>query len=136
MGIAGTSTNPVDYGPPNLNFTNFGPLSDANPVLTRNQSQRLNESVILSRGKHTFTLGGLYSRNDTSTSTQQNGRGTFNFTGQATSELGANGLPIQGTGFDFADFLLGMPQSASIQYSPAMYLRRITGPAMCWTIGK
>ena len=121
LGIAGTSTNPVDYGPPNLNFTNFGPLSDGNPVLTRNQSQGLNESVILSRGKHTFTLGGLYSRNDTSTSTQQNGRGTFNFTGQATSELGANGLPLQGTGSDFADFLLGMPQSASIQYSPAMY---------------
>ena len=30
-------------------------------------------------------------------------------------------MPVQGTGFDFADFLLGMPQSASIQYSPAMY---------------
>ena len=121
LGIAGTSANPVDYGPPNLNFTNFGSLSDGNPVLTRNQSQGLTESVILVRGKHTFTLGAQYSRNDTSTSTQQNGRGTFNFTGQATSQLGANGLPVQGTGFDFADFLLGAPQSASIQYSPAMY---------------
>jgi hypothetical protein len=30
-------------------------------------------------------------------------------------------MPLQGTGSDFADFLLGMPQSASIQYSPAMY---------------
>jgi hypothetical protein len=121
LGIAGTSSNPVDFGPPNLNFTNFGALSDGQPVLTRNQSQNLAESVILSRGKHTVTLGGQYFRNDTSTETQQNGRGTFNFTGQATSQLGANGLPIQGTGFDFADFLLGMPQSASIQYSPAMY---------------
>ena len=121
LGIAGASTNPVDYGPPNLNFTNFGPLSDGQPVLTRNQSQGGTESVILSRGKHTLTLGAQYSRNDTSTTTQQNGRGTFNFNGEATSELGANGVAVPGTGFDFADFLLGMPQSASVQYSPAMY---------------
>ena len=115
--IAGTSSNPIDYGPPNLNFTNFGALSDANPILTRNQSQTLNESVILSRGKHTLTYGVLYGRNDTSTQTQQNGRGSFNFTGQATSELGTNGVAVAGTGFDFADFLLGLPQSASIQYT-------------------
>ena len=108
LGIAGTSTNPLDYGPPNLNFTNFGALSDGQPVLTRNQSQGGTESVILSRGKHTLTLGAQYSRNDTSTSTQQNGRGTFSFTGDAT-------------GFDFSDFLLDLPHSASIQYSPAMY---------------
>ena len=126
LGIAGTSSNPVDYGPPNLNFTNFGALSDANPVLTRNQSQNLTESVVLSRGKHTLTLGMQYGRNDLSTETQQNGRGTFNFTGEATSQLGANGLPVQGTGFDFADFLLALPQSASIQYSPAMYFTQNT----------
>jgi hypothetical protein len=103
-----------------LNFTNFGALSDGQPLLTRNQSQGGTESVILSRGKHTLTLGAQYSRNDTSTTTQQNGRGTFNFTGEATSEL-VNGVAVKGTGFDFADFLLGMPQSASVQYSPAMY---------------
>lgn len=125
LGIAGTSSNPVDFGPPNLNFTNFGALSDANPVLTRNQSQNLTESVILSRGKHTVTLGMSYGRNDFSTQTQQNGRGTFSFNGEATSEI-LNGSTVQGTGFDFADFLLGMPQSASIQYSPAMYFTQNT----------
>ena len=117
LGIEGTSSNPLDYGPPNLNFTNFGALSDANPILTRNQSQKIAESIILSRGKHTLTYGLLYARSDLSTQTQQNGRGTFNFTGQATSELGANGVPVAGTGFDFADFLLSLPQSASIQYT-------------------
>ncbi len=124
LGIAGTSSSPVDFGPPSLNFTNFGALSDANPALTRNQSQRLTESVILARGKHTFTLGLQYGRNDFSTDTQQNGRGAFNFTGQATSQLDAKGLPSAGTGFDFADFLLGLPQSASIQYSPGMYFNQ------------
>jgi hypothetical protein len=139
LGIAGTSSNPIDYGPPNLNFTNFGALSDANPILTRNQSQSLTESVILSRGKHTLTYGLQYARNDMSTQTQQNGRGTFNFTGQATSELGADGVAVTGTGFDFADFLLGRPQSASIQYSDtSMYFRQNNWTAYAlddWKIG-
>jgi hypothetical protein len=121
LGILGTSTNPLDYGPPNLNFTNFGSLSDANPLLSRNQSQKLTESVILSRGVHTVTLGAQYGRNDLSTETQQNGRGTFNFTGFSTSALTNNNAAVPNTGFDFADFLLGYPQSASVQYSPAMY---------------
>jgi len=121
LGILGTSSSPLDFGPPNLNFTNFGSLSDGNPTLARNQGQGLTESVILSRGRHTLTLGAQYSRNDSSTNTQQNGRGAFNFTGQATSLIGSDGLPVAGTGFDFADFLLGLPQSASIQYSPALY---------------
>lgn len=116
LGIAGASTNPLSYGPPNLNFTNFGALSDASPVKTRNQSQGFNESVLWAHGVHTFTWGVQFNRNDLNSETDQNGRGTFNFTGQATSELDTRGLPIAGTGFDFADFLLGLPQSASIQY--------------------
>ncbi len=94
---------PINYGPPNLNFTNFGALSDGNPVLTRNQGQGLSENIILSRGKHSVTLGVQYTRSDLNSLTDPNGRGTFNFTGQAT-------------GFDFADFLLGLPQSSSIRY--------------------
>jgi hypothetical protein len=122
LGIAGTSENPLAFGPPNLNFTNFGSLGDSNPILTRNQSQKLTQSVILVRGNHTFTLGVQYGHNDLSTQTEQNGRGTFNFTGQATSALGAGAIPVLGTGFDFADFLLGLPQSSSIQYgSSSMY---------------
>ena len=108
LGIKGTSTNPLDFGPPNVTFTNFGSLSDGSPTLTRNQGQDATESVILSRGKHTLTLGLQYGRNDYSNNTQQNGRGTFSFTGYST-------------GFDFADFLLDLPQSASSAYSPAMY---------------
>jgi hypothetical protein len=125
LGIQGTSSNPVDYGPPNLTFTNFGSLSDANPVLTRNQSEKLTESVILSRGVHTLTLGMQYGRNDLSNTTQQNGRGTFSFNGGST-------------GFDFADFLLDLPESASIQYSPAMYFTQNTWNAYAvddWKLG-
>lgn len=116
LGIEGASTNPLSYGPPNLNFTNFGGLSDASPVLTRNQSQGVNESLAWAHGIHTFTWGVQFNRNDLNSQTDQNGRGTLNFTGQATSQLDPRGFPVAGTGFDFADFLLGSPQSASIQY--------------------
>lgn len=125
LGIEGTSSNPINYGPPTLNFTNFGALSDGTPVLTRNQSQGVTDNVTLSRGQHTFTFGGGFSRNDLSTATDPNGRGTFNFTGLATSAFGPDGAPLAGTGFDFADFLLGLPQSSSIRYgSSSIYLRQ------------
>lgn len=127
LGIAGASTNPLSYGPPNLNFTNFGALSDASPVLTRNQSQGFSNSLVWAHGAHTLTWGVQYNRNDLNSQTEQNGRGTFNFTGQATSELDARGLPVAGTGLDFADFLLGLPQSASIQYGNfSTYFRQTT----------
>ena len=126
LGIQGTSTNPLNFGPPNLNFTNFGALSDASPVLTRNQTQSGSESVSWSRGTHTLTWGAQYTRSDLNTRTDQNGRGTFNFTGLSTSAFGANG-PVPGTGFDFADFLLGLPQSSSINYGDSsMYFRQNT----------
>ncbi len=116
LGIAGTSQTPINYGPPNLNFTNFASLSDSNPSLTRNQSQSGSESVTLIHGQHNFTLGVQFQRNDLGTQTDTNGRGTFNFTGQGTSEIGSNGVPVPETGYDFADFLLGLPQSSSIRY--------------------
>ena len=117
LGIPGTSTNPLNYGPPSLNFTNFGALSDGVATLTRNQSQGFTENVNWIKGEHNFTFGAGYTRADLSTKTDPNGRGTLNFTGEATSELNSNGQVVTGTGLDLADFLLGMPQSSSIQYS-------------------
>jgi hypothetical protein len=116
LGISGTSTNPLNYGPPTLNFTNFGALSDGVPNLTRNQSQGFTEGVNWVKGVHNITIGGGYTRADLSTKTDPNGRGTLNFTGEATSELNSSGQVVTGTGFDLADFLLGTPQSSSIQY--------------------
>ena len=122
LGIPGSSGNPMDYGPPTLNFTNLGSLSDSVATLTRNQSQGASESISLLKGTHTITVGMGYTRADLSSRTDPNGRGTFNFTGVATSAIGANGQPVTGTGYDFADFLLGYPQSSSIRYGdPSNY---------------
>lgn len=125
LGIHGTSSNPLDYGPPALNFTNFASLSDGIASLVRNQTQGATENYSWLKGVHTITIGGGYTRADLSTVTNPNGRGTFNFTGQATSALagprcdlstGAGCTPVTGTGYDLADFLLGFPQSSSIRY--------------------
>jgi hypothetical protein len=116
LGIPGISTNPLDAGPPTLNFTNFAALSDAVPTLNRNQSQGITESVSLIKGLHTVTLGFGFTRADLSARTDPNARGTFNFTGLASSAI-VNGQVAAGTGYDLADFLLGLPQSTSIQYS-------------------
>jgi hypothetical protein len=124
FGISGASSNPLNYGPPNLNFTNFGGLSDSPPVLTRNQSQTFGDNTILVSGLHSFTFGIQFTRNDLNTRTDPNGRGTFNFTGLETSASGVGGSPVAGTGFDFADILLGLPQSSSIRYADSnTYLR-------------
>ena len=117
LGIPGTSTNPLNFGPPTLNFTNFGALSDGVATLNRNQSLGLTESVGLLRGKHSVTFGGGFTRADLSARTDPNGRGTFNFTGVATSQANGQGGVSANTGYDLADLLLGLPQSTSIQYS-------------------
>ncbi len=116
LGIPGVSSNPLNFGPPTLNFTNFGSLSDSTATLSRNQSQGASDSVNLLRGTHSISLGAGYTRADLSARTDPNGRGTFNFTGVATSVV-QNSQVQQGSGYDLADFLLGYPQSSSIQYS-------------------
>jgi hypothetical protein len=58
------------------------------------------------------------------TSNYKNARGSFSFSGLLTSELNAAGNPIAGTGYDFADFLLGQPQSSSLQYGDDDYYLR------------
>lgn len=116
LGIAGTSNNPINNGPPTLNFTNFASLSDGIAALTRNQSQGAIESISIVHGQHTFNVGFSYTRADTSTRTDPNGRGTLSFTGIATSQINASGQPVTGSGYDLADFLLGLPQSSSIRY--------------------
>ncbi len=117
LGIPGVSTNPLDYGPPTLNFTNFSSLSDSTPTLRRNQTQGASEGIILLKGLHTVSIGAGYTRADMAMQTDSNARGTFNFTGLATSELNSAGQPQTGTGYDLGDFLLGYPQSSSIDYS-------------------
>ncbi len=122
--IQGSSHDPVNYGPPNLSFTNYGALSDASPTLVHNQSEAVSDSVTWSHGVHNVSFGGDFRRTQLNTITDQNGRGTFSFSGLATSQLDSSGQPLPNTGYDFADYLLGLAQSSSIRFgSAATYFR-------------
>ncbi|HWQ56288.1 MAG TPA: hypothetical protein VN442_21555, partial [Bryobacteraceae bacterium] len=124
LGIAGVSRDPINFGPPNLNFTNFGALSDASPILRRDQTSGISEAVTFMRNKHTVAVGAGWRRMQLNTRTDQNARGTFTFSGLATSALDEQGRPVAGTGYDFADFLLGLPQSSSVRFgSSSTYFR-------------
>ncbi len=115
LGITGVSTNPFDWAIPTIGFTNFGGLNDPLASLTRPQTIRANEVLIWNHGKHNIRLGGELRRVQQNTETDPNAEGTFSFTGYSTSNFN-NGFPVPGTGFDFADFLLGLPQTTSVRF--------------------
>lgn len=116
LGIQGTSQEPINYGPPTVSFTNFASLTDALPSDSAVQYLSEGDFYTLVKGDHTLTFGGDFKRQDRNTITDQNARGTFNFSGIATSAFNSKGQPLPNTGLDFADFLLGLPQSSSVQF--------------------
>jgi len=120
LGILGVSTNPFDFGPPSLSFTDFSGLSDVNPVLRHDFTWTVSDALSWNKKKHNVHLGGDFRRIYRNLRSNSNPRGNFVFTGLATAETGPNG-PIPGTGYDFADFLLGLPQQASVQFTPNTY---------------
>ncbi|MDE3179910.1 MAG: hypothetical protein KGM47_09670, partial [Acidobacteriota bacterium] len=124
LGILGISEDPRDWGLPSIGFTNFTGVSDVAPSLTRNQTFRFSDFVIYNHGKHNLHAGGEVSRIQVNTLNNPEAAGRFSFTGIATSGINSNGSPLPGTGYDFADFLLGLPQTTSERFgSSANYLR-------------
>jgi hypothetical protein len=116
LGISGISSNPFDWGLPQLQFTNFTGLNDVLPSLTRNQAWRWLDFVILNTGKHNLRFGGELRRVQLNALTDPDARGTFTFSGFTTSDFTTDGFPVTVTGFDFADFLLGLPQATSVRF--------------------
>ena len=115
LGITGISASPFDWGLPNLSFTDLASLQDTSPQLNRSQTYTFSDNVIWNRGKHTWRWGGDYRRVQVNPESDSNPRGSFVFTGVNTAQL-VGGRPVQGTGYDFADFLLGLPQQTSVQF--------------------
>jgi hypothetical protein len=116
IGIEGVSDDPFAWGLPRLSFSSISGLSDVTP--SRQVADRFSTQYTWSRPlgrRHSLRAGGDFRYDVTSTNTESNANGAFVFTGLYSSGGGQlGGL----TGFDFADFLLGMPQQATIQYGP------------------
>jgi trimeric autotransporter adhesin len=105
-GILGNDQNPVNWGPPKLSFSSgIAGLSDSVPSFNRNQTAAESASM-WNHGRHNVTFGGDYRRQEFNYLTQQDPRGTFTFTGGVT-------------GNDFADFLLGIPDTSAIAFGNA-----------------
>lgn len=116
LGITGVSQDPADWGLPGVSFVNFTGLNDRTPSNTDNWTYRASDTFRFNRRNHNFQFGGDMTRtiNDVH-STVGNPRGQFIFNGQATGLFDTSGL-MSGTGLDFADFLLGLPQQTTLNY--------------------
>ena len=121
--IAGNNQDPANYGPPTLSFASgITGLSDGQQAFTRNSTSGLSFRVTWMRSPHNFEFVSDFRRQQFNLLTQQDARGTLTFTGTATQS--APGSPAAATGSDFADFLLGIPDTVSIAYGNAdKYLR-------------
>lgn len=114
-GIAGVASDPFDWGVPELAFGTFTSVRDLDP--STRVDRRASVSYTWSRPapRHTLRIGGDYRWDRSSSRTDPDARGAFVFTG-----LYASGgvAAARSDGLDFADFLLGLPQQARVQYGP------------------
>jgi hypothetical protein len=123
LGINGISRNPFDWGLPGISLTHYTGLGDVSPSLTRNQTLSFSDTFSFTHGKMTWRFGGDFRRIQQNTKSSQNARGRYTFTGFATAQY-VNGVPVPNTGYDFADFLLGLPQQAAAQFGVNSYYFR------------
>lgn len=107
-GITGNNQEPLNWGPPSLAFASgIASLGDAQQSLTRNQTASISSSTNWNYRSHNMTFGGDYRRQQFNQLSQQDPRGTFNFTSPGAA------------GYDFAGFLLGIPDTSSIAFGNA-----------------
>ena len=119
-GITGNNQDPQNWGPPSLSFNSgYAGLNDGQESFLRNQTSAVSYSVMWLKRPHNITMGGDFRRIQLNFLGQQDARGSFGFTGAATQTKTADGLGVAGTGNDFADFLLGTPDTVSIAFGNA-----------------
>jgi hypothetical protein len=106
-GISGNNQDPSNWGPPSLVFSSgIAGLSDSQSAFNRNQTGGVSYSMLWNHGAHNFSFGGDFLRQQFNNLSQQDPRGTFTFTGASS-------------GVDFADFLIGIPDTSSIAFGNA-----------------
>ena len=107
-GIAGNNQDPVNWGPPTLEFSGgLATLTDVAYSTSRDATHAWSVDMGLSsRSRHSFRFGAGFNRHLTTSVGQPDARGRFLFTGVAT-------------GSDLADFLLGIPAASSVAFGNA-----------------
>jgi hypothetical protein len=128
LGPNGTALNasPLNYGLPSITLSNLTGLSEQQPTFSIGQTISLSETLSWIHGKHNLRFGGDYRRVHRDFLGGSNATGNFTFTGVFTEapDTPATSNSEQSTGSALADFLLGLPQSSTINSSVSKsYLR-------------
>ena len=111
-----TLQDPANFGPPQLSFSSgIATLQDSQFARNHNQTNAIGLETTWNRQRHNITWGGDYRRLQFNALYQQDPRGSFTFTGNAT-------------GNDFTDFLAGIPDTSSIAFGNADKYFRSTQP--------
>ncbi len=116
-GIIGISGDAFDWGLPNLSFSSISSLRDSAPSSRIEQTFTFGDTMTKIKGRHTMRWGADLRLMSTDSRVNTNPRGTFVFTGIYTG--GTTGSAA-GRNNDFADFLLGLTQQATVQYGPGL----------------
>ena len=112
-GINGVATDPSQWGIPSLSFSSLTSLRDVAPDDRSDRRIQIGYTLTHPLRSHTFRLGGDARLDRSGGITTGDARGAYVFTG-----LYSAGSPVvRSSGLDFADFLLGLPQQASVQYA-------------------
>ena len=119
-GVTVPNNVPLNYGYPSISLSNFQGLSQSQPNFSLSQTISFSEVVSWIHGKHNVRFGADYRRVHRDFLAGSNATGNFTFSGLFTEDAAQD----QGTGSSFADFLLGLPQSTSLNSSlTKSYLR-------------
>jgi hypothetical protein len=111
---------------PSLSFASLTSLRDVTPNERTDRRWTLGYTMTRPwRTRHTLRIGGDFRFDSAHSRSDANARGAFTFTGLYSS---GGSTAARGGGLDFADFLLGLPQQATVQYGPGTV--RMAGRSM------
>lgn len=119
LGIQGFGPGISDKYPsyPVMNISGFTGLPQGFLLNYASSNYEYTANYTSIRGKHTFKMGNTYRIWTQDFTTSGQGSGTFNFTGNYTN----NPAAPANTGAGFADYLLGIPTSASRYVPPGFF---------------
>ncbi len=102
-GLQGTTSNPPDFGYPQVSLSNaFTTMGDATGFTQRiDRNVEIYDNMTVHRGSHTFEFGGYFFHLAFNPSYPNDARGVYTFSGAYT------GNPL-------ADFLVGLPSQAQV----------------------
>ena len=116
VGITGVSTDPVNWGVPNVGWTGGYTTIGSNGLTQGNRinSYQMADSYSWVHGGHAFKFGAETRQSRVFLDSDNGPRGSFTFGATWTAQLNpSTGLPTTGSGNQIADFLLGYPQNMS-----------------------